>query len=147
MSTKAHISLLNPPCSCFKQSLQFLVNHFLLSKHTSCSPQVWTAAPVWYVLRLLHQSGDDVPKLQQRLVDILGFGERQSSGTGLSDALATGQVTKGELAHRPHPRCGVSGSDIDDKEAVAATAAGIDVVTAHSSMLEAFLHNLKDLLW
>jgi len=99
------------------------------------------------VLRLLHQSGDNVPKLQQRLVDILGFGERQSSGTGLRDALATGQITKGQLADRPHARCGVSGSDVDDKETVAATAAGIDVMTAHSSMLEALLHYLKNLLW
>ena len=122
----------------------------LLSKHCqqqACSPHAWICAPVWYVLRLLHQSGDDVPKLQERLVDILGFGERQSSGTCLSDALASGQITQGQLAHRAHARCGISGSNVDDKEAVAATAVGVDVMTAHSSMLEAFLHYLKDLLW
>ena len=122
----------------------------LLSKHCqqqACSPHAWISAPVWYVLRLLHQSGDDVPKLQKRLVDILGFGERQSSGTCLSDALASGQITQGQLAHRAHARCGISGSNVDDKEAVAATAVGVDVMTAHSSMLEAFLHYLKDLLW
>ena len=103
--------------------------------------------PVWDMFRLLHQSRDHVPKLQQGFVDVLGFCQRQPSGASFGDAFAAGQVTQGQLADRPHPRGGIGGGHLDDEETVAPTAMRIDIMAPNCSVFKAVLHDLKDLLW